>query len=84
MNIARYCSQELGMNLEEFKAYEQSVKDEAQAIYDKAKVIRPQGTGMYFPTSELIELKGQRDYYIINELKALGMEFIENLELYRV
>ena len=39
---------------------------------------------MYFTTSELIEVKEQRDYYIINELKALGVEFIEKGTLYRV
>ena len=84
MNIARYCSQELGMNLEEFIAYEQAVKDEAKAIFNKAKTIRPQDTGMYFPTSELIEVTEQRDYYVIDELKKLGVEFIEDLEFYRV
>lgn len=83
MTIAKYCKG-LGMDLQGFKAYEKEVKDEAQTIYDKAKTIRPQDTGMYFPTSELIEVKEQRDYYIINELKALGVEFIENGTLYRV
>lgn len=81
--MSKYCL-ELGMNLEGFLAYEQEVKTEAQEIFNKAKVIRPQDTGMYFPTSELIEVTEQRDYFIINELKALGVEFIEDLELYRI
>lgn len=83
MMMAKYCKS-LGMDLQEFRAYKQAVEDEAQTIYDRAKKIRPQGTGMYFPTSELIEVKEQRDYYIINELKALGVEFIENGKLYRI
>ena len=32
----------------------------------------------------LIKVTEQRDYYVIDELKKLGMEFIENYELYRV
>ena len=84
MMIGQYCSRVLGMNLEEFIAYEQAVKDEAKAIFNKAKTIRPQDTGMYFPTSELIKISEQRDYYIIDELKKLGVEFIEELEFYRV
>lgn len=83
MNIARYCK-ELGMDLQGFKAYEKAVKEEAQEIFNKAKTIRPQDTGMFFPTSELIEVAAERDYFIINELKKLGMEFIENGEFYRI
>lgn len=83
MRMAQYCK-ELGMNLEGFKAYEKAVKTEAQEIFNKAKTIRPQDTGMYFPTSELIKINEQRDYYIINELKTLGVEFIEELEFYRI
>ena len=83
MNIGRYCK-ELGMNLEEFKAYEKAVKEEAQEIFNKATTIRPQDTGMYFPISELLNVTDERDYFIINELKKLGMEFIENGEFYRI
>ena len=83
MMISKYCL-ELGMNLEGFLEFEQEVKTEAQEIFNKAKTIRPQDTGMYFPTSELIELKEQRDYFIVDELRRLGVEFIENLKLYRI
>lgn len=82
--MGQYCSEVLGMNLEGFIAYEQAVRDDAQEIFNKAKVIRPQDTGMYFPTSELIEINEQRDYFIVNELKSLGVEFIEELEFYRI
>lgn len=83
MNIAKYCK-ELGMDLQGFKAYEKAVKEEAQEIFNKATKIRPQDTGMFFPTSELIEVATERDYFILNELKKLGMEFIENGEFYRI
>lgn len=83
MNIGRYCK-ELGMDLQGYKAYKQAVEEEAQAIFEKAKTIRPQDTGMFFPTSELIEATEERDYFILNELKKLGMEFIENGEFYRI
>ena len=83
MNMARYCK-ELGMNLEEFRAYKKAVQDEAQEIFNKAQTIRPQDTGMFFPTSELLEVTGERDYFIINALKELGMEFLDNGTLYRI
>ena len=83
MNIGRHCKN-LGMNLQEFKAYEKAVKEEAQELFNKAKIIRPQDTGMYFPISELLNVTEERDYFIINELKKLGMEFIENSTLYRI
>ena len=83
MNIGRYCK-ELGMDLQGFKAYEKAIKTEAQEIFNKAQKIRPQDTGMYFPTSELLNVTEQRDHFILNELKALGMEFIENSTLYRI
>ena len=83
MNIARYCKN-LGMDLQGFKAYEKAVKEEAQELFNKAKTIRPQDTGMFFPTSELLNVTEERDYFILNELKKLGMEFIENGTLYRI
>ena len=83
MNIARYCK-ELGMDLQGFKAYEKAVKEEAQELFNKATTIRPQDTGMYFPISELLEVTEERDYFILNELKKLGMEFIENGAFYRI
>ena len=82
-NIARYCKN-LGMDLKGYKAYQKAVQDEAQAIFNKAQKIRPQDTGMYFPTSELLELKDERDYFILNALKELGMEFLDNGTLYRI
>ena len=36
MTIEKYCKG-LGMDLQEFRAYKQAVKDEAQTIYDRAK-----------------------------------------------
>ena len=81
--MSKYCL-ELGMDLEGFLAYEQEVKEEAQEIFNKAKVIRPQDTGMYFPTSEILKVTEKRDYFIIDELRKLGVEFIEDLEFYRI
>ena len=83
MNIGRYCKS-LGMDLQGYKAYKKAVEEEAQEIFEKATTIRPQDTGMFFPTSELLEVKGERDYFIMNELKKLGVEFIENGALYRI
>ena len=82
-NIAKHCKN-LGMDLQGYKAYKKAVQDEAQAIFDKAKTIRPQDSGMYFPLSELLEVTEERDYFILNELKGLGMEFLDNGELYRI
>ena len=83
MNMARYCKN-LGMDLQGYKAYKKAVQDEAQAIFNKAQKIRPQDTGIYFPTSELIEVTEERDYFVLNELKKLGMEFLDNGTLYRI
>ena len=82
-NLAKHCK-ELGMNLEEFRTYKKAVQDEAQELFNKAKTIRPQDTGMFFSTSELLEVTEERDYFIINALKELGMEFLDNGTLYRI
>lgn len=81
MNIAKYCHNK-GMNKEEYKNFVSNVKATAKAIKNQLSY----KGGMYYPTSDIIKYNANNDmkYFIINELKKLGIEFINNNQFYRV
>lgn len=83
MNMAKYCKQQ-GMTKEQYKEYKSAVEVEASAKIRQGKKIHKHIGGMYYLTNELLELKSERDYFILNTMKGLGAEFINNNELYRI
>lgn len=84
MNIATYCKDK-GMNLQEFQDYKAEIQREAKEILENIKNNYPVDTGMYFETTEIIdnELGDIRTLFIIQELKKLEVEFMENNKLFR-
>ena len=84
MNIAVYCKNK-GMNLQEFRAYKAEIRNEAETILDKIKSDYPIDTGVYFMTSEIIDVESEdiKTLFIIQELKKLEVEFIDNNTLFR-
>lgn len=81
MNICEYCKKK-GMNLQEYKTFKNN-------MVEIAKAIRCQLTyknGIYYNTSELFKYGTDENIknFIIQELKKLDIEFIDNNTLYRV
>lgn len=86
MTISSYCKSR-GMTLAQYKQYEINIKTTAQAIFDLAKSLHKTGTGIYYPVNEIITYTGQhtqQEQFILNALSALGMDFYNNREEWRI
>lgn len=81
MNIAKYCK-EKGMNINQYNTFCNNIKATAQAIKDNSTYTH----GMYYPINDIISFSSDSIMkgFIIQELKQLGFEFIEDYTLYRV
>jgi len=81
MLISKYCKSK-GMNINEYETFSNNIKATAQAIKD----ITVYTHGMYYPVNDIISFMSDPDIkgFIIQELKQLGFEFIEDYTLYRV
>jgi len=81
MTICRYCFKK-GMTIDEYENFANNIKLTAKAI----RTTLNYNNGMYFETKDIfncdinIDIKG----FIINELKNLDIEFIEDYKMYRV
>ena len=81
MSICKYCKSK-GMTKEEYNNFVNNIHATASAI--KSTLIY--NNGLYFKVADIfnwdtnIDLKG----FIINELKKLDVEFIEDYTMYRV
>ena len=80
MNMAKYCKSK-GMSLQQYKQFKQNIKNTANAIRSTITDTK----GMYYPINDLLTYSPQSEVqpFIIQELKKLGFEFIENNSLWR-
>lgn len=81
MNMAKYCKNK-GMTLEQYETFKSNIEATAQAIKANTSYTH----GMYYPVNDIISFMSDADIkgFIIQELKKLGFEFIENYTLYRI
>jgi hypothetical protein len=80
MTIAKYCKNK-GMTLEEYETFKNNIQQTAKAIQQQQNYTH----GMYYPVNDIITYSPNSEIFpfIIQELKKLGFEFIENYTLYR-
>lgn len=81
MNICKYCK-EKGMTKEEYFTFKDNIINTAKAIREGLKYCG----GMYYPVKDLFNWNSDSDmqYFIIQELKDMDIEFIKDNEYYRV
>lgn len=81
MTMCVYCKNN-NFTKEEYKNFKSNMQATAKAI---RSILTYRG-GMYYNTSDLFNWNAKDDIkvFIIQELKKLGIEFIENNTLYRV
>lgn len=74
-----------GYTKAQFDQLKTNIKTIAKAIVYNIKQMRREGNGMYYPISEIINIEADKytRIFIIQELKILGVEFIEEYTLYR-
>lgn len=84
MNMAKYCKS-IGMDIQGYEQYKNNIESTAKAIIQYVKSMYAANTGMYYPIHEIISTQSKPENlnYIIQALKAEGMEFIENNSLWR-
>ena len=89
MNMSKYCK-EHGMNYEQFKQFQKNIETAADAIINVIKQNYSEGigTGMYYPTNDILPvIPGKTDEningFVIMELKKRDVEFRENNSLWR-
>lgn len=80
MTLAKYCKSK-GMTLQEYENFQANIINTTQTIANQTKYTH----GMYFPVNDIITYSPMSDMrmFIIQELKKLGFEFIEEYTLYR-
>lgn len=81
MRLSKFCKEQ-GMDINEYREYKKELETMSMDIFEKIKKIHYVGTGIYYPVSEIIK-DSQEKPYIIENLKAMGVEFIRNHEFYR-
>lgn len=84
MRISLYCKNK-GMDLAQYKRFQKIVKDAALAIVMLIKQNYKTGTGMYYSINDIIAFNSDPDIkcFMIQELKQIGVEFIENDSMWR-
>lgn len=80
MTICEYCYKK-GMTLEQYQTFKQNIINTAKAIQSQTSYTH----GMYYPVNDILTYCPHSDVkpFIIQELKKLGFEFIEDYTLYR-
>lgn len=81
MNICKYCKDQ-GFTKQEYLNFSNNIKEVAKAIRSQLSY----NGGMYYPTNEILKNWNNNDtkYFIIDALKELDIEFIDNNNFYRV
>ncbi|EKS4345211.1 hypothetical protein QB607_003215 [Clostridium botulinum] len=81
MDLCKYCK-EKNFTKEEYISFKNNIKATANDIRSNLKY----RGGMYYNTSNLLKNTYNDDikHFVIQELKTLGIEFIDNDNLYRV
>lgn len=80
MNMSKYCKNK-GMNKEEYINFKNNIKTLALAIAANTQTTK----GVYKNINNIIKYNTDKNikYFLIQELKKLGFEFIEDYTLYR-
>lgn len=80
MIMSKYCKDK-GFTREEYKNFKYNIKTMADVIADSTKETH----GMYYSIDQIIKYNANTDikHFLIQELKKLGFEFIEDYTLYR-
>lgn len=81
MTIAKYCKDK-NMTKEEYKNFKNNIVETAKAIKSTLR----DTMGVYQDSKNLFHWAANSDikYFLIQELKKLNVEFIENYTLYRI
>lgn len=81
MNICKYCK-EKGFSKEEYNNFKNNIIEVAKAIRSQLSY----KNGVYYPTSDILKNWSNTDtkYFIIDALKELDIEFIDNNNFYRI
>jgi len=85
MNIASYCKDQ-GMDINGYNNYKANIKNAAIAIVQLIKQNYKIDTGIYYDTTAILGLEylwTDSTLFIIQELKKLEVEFIDNNKLWR-
>lgn len=81
MRLSKYCKQQ-DMNREEYEQYKKMIEEKSNEIFNRLKKFNHVGSGIYHPTSQIIDDIPERPF-IIDRLKDFGVEFIKDSEYYR-
>ena len=85
MNMATFCKKS-GMNYEQFQTFESNIKKAAEATILCIKQNYKTDNGVYHDINEIFPYNGTETetyHYILQEMKKLGVEFIENNKYWR-
>ena len=84
MSLAKYAKNK-GMTLDQYEVLENNIKNTAIAIKQNYCTMYKTDTGMYYNIKILFNTSNLNDIqkFILQELKKLGFEFIENNTLFR-
>lgn len=82
MDVSNYCKNN-GMNYAEYKKFKIEIEEKALAAIEKSKQLYSVDTGVYHESKEIIEDSFDK-WFIIDEMKKHGVEFINDCEMYRI
>jgi len=84
MNLAKYAINK-NMTLEEYETLKSNIEKTAMAIKQNYCTMYKTDTGMYYDIKILFNTTNLNDIqnFILQELKKIGFEFIENNTLFR-
>ena len=82
MTLAKFMKQ-AGCTLAEFNEVEGNIKRAAQGILEMVKRRYATDTGLYHDTAEIMNLDDKFAPFLMQEMKRIGFEFIENGLMWR-
>lgn len=84
MRMSKWCK-DSGMTRKEYNEYKASVEKQALEIFNKASQLHAIDSGIYYDIKEILPSEeSQERTFVINELRELGMEFINDCTMYRI
>ena len=85
MTLAQYAKKEYpDIDINGYRRLEREIKGYANSIMMLADIKHKPDTGLYWPVKELHVDNVPHWPYVVQELKQMGMEFIDNNEYYRI
>ncbi len=82
MTLASYARNK-GYTVTQFHDLVRHVATKSLDILETIKAKFNPGSGMYYPTSEIINTDDDLTPFVLQDLRRLGVEFIENGDLFR-